>query len=61
MGADECICEWPADCGGSGGLNCQGCGGDLCVCVCGGESECFGCEMCPGDDFDMDEEISHGG
>lgn len=26
--------------------SCSGCGGDLCVCVCGGERECAGCEMC---------------
>jgi hypothetical protein len=50
---DGCICDWPADCGGLGTIFCDGCGGDLCVCVCGGESECFGCAICAyGDDLD---------
>ena len=49
---DGCMCEWPADCGGMGTMSCEGCGGDLCVCVCGGETECFGCDMCGGDDLD---------
>lgn len=33
--ADACMCEWR--CNGMGGLVCDGCGGDQCVCVCGGE------------------------
>jgi hypothetical protein len=49
-----CMCEWPPDCGGLGVLQCDGCGGDLCVCVCGGECECYGCALCAGDDYDDD-------
>lgn len=47
---EQCICEWPDGCGGNGVLNCEGCGGDLCVCTCGGEAECFGCDECPSDE-----------
>lgn len=47
-----CICEWPECCGGSGIIICEGCGGDLCVCRCGGEDQCPGCEDC--DDGDPD-------
>lgn len=48
----SCICEWPEDCGGIGILFCEGCGGDQCVCTCGGEQACFGCEECEGlDEF----------
>lgn len=46
----DCCCEWPSDCGGHGFVYCQGCGGDLCICLCGGHSECFGCDMCDADD-----------
>ncbi len=49
----ECECEWPARCGQMG-LQCEGCGGDLCVCPCGGESACFGCDDC--DEFEPEEE-----
>ena len=45
-----CMCEWEAGCSGTGVLHCRGCGGDLCVCVCGGETECEGCEWCDGGD-----------
>lgn len=51
-----CICDWPDGCGGIGMLYCEGCGGDLCVCLCGGESECYGCEECRPDDTDVDED-----
>lgn len=55
-----CICEWPDTCGGLGSLSCDGCGGDNCVCICGGEMPCFGCEDCegksPDDEFDWDED-----
>lgn len=36
-------------CGGTGILNCH-CGGDLCVCHHHGETECFGCPDCEGED-----------
>ena len=42
----DCLCEWPEAGGGTGCLQCEGCGGDQCVCTCGGECECFGCEDC---------------
>ena len=42
----NCICEFPSGCDGLGVLICDGCGGDLCVCTCGGERECPGCEEC---------------
>lgn len=48
----DCICEWPDGCAGLGVLYCDGCGGDLCVCGCGGESQCFGCDECEGIDSD---------
>jgi hypothetical protein len=41
-----CICDFPKDCAGLGVLFCDGCGGDLCVCRCGGEMDCPGCECC---------------
>ena len=44
----QCCCDFPEDCGGSGVLLCDGCGGDLCVCRCGGETECYGCDACCG-------------
>ncbi len=45
-----CICDWPDHCGGSGLATCRGCGGDQCVCLCGGEDECPGCHACAEDD-----------
>lgn len=45
-----CMCEWPDGCGGLGTLICDGCGGDTCVCQCGGEMECPGCDECPNED-----------
>ena len=56
----RCICEFDACCGGSGVLQCMGCGGDQCVCrACfsNGETECDGCEMCGwgGDDSPEDD------
>jgi hypothetical protein len=51
-----CICEWPDGCGGLGAIFCEGCGGDVCVCCCGGESECFGCDECQDqDEYDSQE------
>lgn len=37
----KCVCEYPDGCGGTGALCCEGCGGDQCVCPCGGRS-CLG-------------------
>jgi hypothetical protein len=50
----RCICDWPATCGGSGVLTCRHCGGDFCVCRCGGESECYGCADCEDPVYDDD-------
>jgi hypothetical protein len=47
----RCECEWPRTCGGLGVLICRGCGGDLCVCRCGGEEQCDGCVECEQDDL----------
>jgi hypothetical protein len=41
-----CLCEWPRSCGGSGLLICDGCGGESCVCLCGGQQLCPGCAEC---------------
>jgi hypothetical protein len=50
---NECGCDWPDDCAGLGVLHCKGCGGDLCICKCGGELDCDGCDLCGwGDDLD---------
>lgn len=43
---NDCMCEFAAGCGGLGVVHCNGCGGDLCVCACGGEIDCDGCEDC---------------
>lgn len=51
----KCICEWPDRCGGRGNVYCYGCGGDFCLCVCGGESECFGCADCERDYEDCED------
>lgn len=54
---DDCMCEFPLTCGGTGYLHCDGCGGDQCVCgPCygQGEVECYGCDACP-DDEDWDD------
>ena len=60
-----CICEWPDGCGGTRTLYCDGCGGDQCVCRCGGEMPCVGCDECPGDDdyddWDDEPDESSGG
>ncbi len=41
-----CLCDWPDHCDGLGVLQCNGCGGDFCLCECGGEAECGGCTEC---------------
>lgn len=45
----DCMCEWDPGCSGTGTVYCRGCGGDQCVCVCGGEMDCEGCELCDDD------------
>lgn len=55
----DCLCDFADTCGGLGVIYCDGCGGDLCVCACGGELECPGCDECPDrDDDDFDDEAS---
>lgn len=49
-----CICDFPRDCAGLGMLLCEGCGGDMCVCPCGGDMDCPGCEACA-TDLDLDD------
>lgn len=44
-----CGCEFDDDCNGAGTIYCVGCGGDLCICMCGGERPCEGCDWCTGD------------
>lgn len=48
---DACGCNFGRECNGLGTLHCEaapegGCGGDLCICACGGERECPGCDWC---------------
>jgi hypothetical protein len=57
-GRMKCICDWPDTCGGVGILFCDGCGGDTCVCTCGGEMECD-CHECE-DKYDFDEDMEVG-
>lgn len=42
----RCMCDFPSRCGGYGAKSCRGCGGDLCICICGGEEPCWGCDEC---------------
>lgn len=42
-----CMCSTEG-CGGTGYAHCSPpCGGEQCICVCGGEGPCPGCEECP--------------
>ena len=50
----RCICDFPDGCGNLGILMCDGCGGDTCVCPCGGELDCHGCPECA-DGYEEDE------
>ena len=50
-----CICDFPKTCDGMGVLFYEGCGGDICVCRCGGEIECDGCEDCSIQDLELDD------
>lgn len=54
----RCMCDWGDGCAGTGTIHCRGCGGDLCVCRCGGEMECYGCEDCDfgeADEYDPEQ------
>jgi hypothetical protein len=42
----DCVCEFGLACNGTGTIFCDGCGGDLCICLCGGEMPCEGCLYC---------------
>jgi hypothetical protein len=47
---DECMCDFKGTCAGTGILECSPpCGGDQCICLCGGERECPGCDLCATD------------
>ena len=57
MAATRCMCEWESGCGGLGVIHCRGCGGDQCICRCGGERDCEHCEDCDpylGDDYETE-------
>lgn len=44
--AGGCMCTFEG-CSGTGVAHCSPpCGGDICICVCGGEADCDGCENC---------------
>jgi len=58
-GSAECMCEWPAECHGSGIIHCDGCGGDICACLCGGDMQCPGCQSCDGElDVEFEPEMT---
>ena len=51
--AIKCVCVWELSCAGEGTRLCVGCGGDHCVCFCGGEIACGllgGCYECLGEE-----------
>jgi len=57
----NCICRFGSECNGLGTQRCEdspcgGCGGDLCICGCGGERECPGCEWCAAAEAEPTEE-----
>jgi hypothetical protein len=57
MSLRECVCEFDLeDCGGTGVIECEGCGGDQCVCSCGGEIACPGCDLCEEHEDDEDDD-----
>jgi hypothetical protein len=52
-----CNCDFDYGCDGYGMLQCSGCGGEVCVCTCGGERPCGGCSACEEDDpFEREDE-----
>lgn len=63
MSRAKCICEWPEGCAGVGVRYCRGCGGDQCVCRCGGELPCDmfdGCDECDVEDGGDFEGLDYG-
>lgn len=51
----KCICDFPDECQGFGLVECEGCGGDLCVCAkchSQGTTTCGGCDNCLVEDVD---------
>lgn len=52
----KCICVFQRTCGGSGVLCCHYCGGDFCICRCGGEVDCYGCVDCESPDDEAFDE-----
>jgi hypothetical protein len=61
MWSDGCNCTFDDECSGTGAVYCSPpCGGDLCICDCGGDRDCPGCEWCrpveDGADDDRDDE-----
>jgi hypothetical protein len=52
------MCVWQSGCNGVGLVHCQGCGGDQCICVCGGERECEGCDACAAADEAFGDELA---
>jgi hypothetical protein len=52
---EDCMCDFPETCQDDAGMSCTGCGGDHCICTCGGYIECWGCPDCPDPDgYDFD-------
>lgn len=49
-----------ATCAGTGVIECRGCGGDNCICTCGGEFDCEGCEDCVSDADDGSDDCDEG-
>ena len=51
--AMSCMCTFEG-CSGTGVAHCSPpCGGDQCICACGGEATCYGCDACDGDGHDL--------
>lgn len=54
---EPCMCIWRRSCYGTGMIECRGCGGDNCICLCGGEMDCDGCRDCDDEDPDEDHDL----
>lgn len=58
----ECICEYDGNCYGTGIIECNGCGGGICVCrSCHshGSIDCHGCIDCNFGEFDDSDYCPH--